>query len=202
LNHCPSNSLEFHSTRYQHCFNRVREEEIAISTDIKKRRIRDQEAVSMPGELTDFLAALLRLIIGGVHRRYRHGGRCPRPGMERRARRRRRALVFDEPAPMSNHHFRLDAGGGPSTTTYPPPTSSPACPRVLEGPPFTSPDRPVEPLGIDTSSRGNRGRPCAIHGWGGCPNLVAPAARSTSPDLQIWQLGATLSGVSKFWEFV
>jgi hypothetical protein len=122
--------------------------------------------------------------------------------MDRRARRRQHVLVFEEPALMSNRHFGLDVRVGPSTAADPPPPSSPARPRVLERPPSPSPDWPVEPSGTDTSPQGNRGCSCAIHGWGGCPNPVALVARSPSLDLQIWQPGATLSGVGKFQEFV
>jgi hypothetical protein len=56
-------------------------------------------------------------------------------------------------------------------------------PSTLKGvgapPPSPSPDRPayrsMEPSYPDASLWGRRGRPCAVHGWGPCPNRVALA---------------------------
>jgi hypothetical protein len=42
------------------------------------------------------------------------------------------------------------------------------------------PNRPMEPLDLDASPWGRRGRPCAIHGWGSCPNRVASVHRPSS----------------------
>jgi hypothetical protein len=38
----------------------------------------------------------------------------------------------------------------------------------------------MEPSNHDASPRGRQGRPCAVHGWGTCPNRVAPAVESSS----------------------
>jgi hypothetical protein len=96
-------------------------------------------------DLTDLIFALLNRVARPHHRR--HGGQC-----HRRPR----------PAP-----------------SIPPLASAPPRSRVLERPPPPSPDRPayrsMEPSYPDASLWGRRGRPCAVHGWGPCPNRVALA---------------------------
>jgi hypothetical protein len=42
----------------------------------------------------------------------------------------------------------------------------------------------MEPSDTDTSPLGRRGRPCAVHGWGPCPNQVAPGLGSSSSGQQ------------------
>jgi hypothetical protein len=38
----------------------------------------------------------------------------------------------------------------------------------------------MEPSDHDASLRDRQGRPCAVHGWGPCPNRVAPVVDSSS----------------------
>jgi hypothetical protein len=67
---------------------------------------------------------------------------------------------------------------------FPLPTLAPPHPRVLERPSSPSPNRLMEPSDPDASSWGRRGCPCVIHGWGPCPNRVAPAHGSSSSGQQ------------------
>jgi hypothetical protein len=109
-------------------------------------------------DLTDFILALLRRVDGPRHRRCGPcGGQCHR-----------------HPAPTPT--------APPESLTTPPHT------RVLEQPPSPSPDwvayQPMEPLDLDASPWGHRDRPCAIHGWGPCPNRVALAHGPSSSGQQ------------------
>jgi hypothetical protein len=97
-------------------------------------------------ELTDLILALLHSVAGPRHHRHgRRGGRCHR---------------CSAPAPA-----------------HPPPLpSAPPCSWVLERAPSPSPDWPtyrsMEPSDPNTSPWGPRGRSCAVHGWGPCPNRL------------------------------
>jgi hypothetical protein len=57
-------------------------------------------------------------------------------------------------------------------------------PTVLKRPTSPSPNRTgyrsMEPSDHVTSPRGRWGHLCAVHGWGPCPNRVAPAVESSS----------------------
>jgi hypothetical protein len=56
-----------------------------------------------------------------------------------------------------------------------PSLSASACshPRVLERPPSWL----MEPLDHDASPRGHHSCSCVIHGWGPCPNSIAPSSQ-------------------------
>jgi hypothetical protein len=99
-------------------------------------------------ELIDLVLALLHSVAGSRHC---HHGRCG-------GRRHRHPISASAPPPPQ-----------PSGTPHP---------RTLERPPSPSPNRPtyrpLEPSNPDTSPWGRRIRPCAVHGWGPCPNRVAP----------------------------
>jgi hypothetical protein len=59
----------------------------------------------------------------------------------------------------------------------------PSC--IGEAPvPFPPPYQPMEPSDPNTSPWGRLGRSCAIHGWGACPNRVAPAHKPSSSNHQ------------------
>jgi hypothetical protein len=89
------------------------------------------------------------------------------------------------------HHCRGSRGGRchrRPTPPQPPAASATPNPRVLERFPSPSLDRPayrpMEPSDHDASPRGRHGCPCTTHGWGMCPNPIAPVVRSSSRELE------------------
>jgi hypothetical protein len=146
-------SFSTHNTLYALLYERSKREQRSAT---KKNKTKLGKMSS--NGLTNVILALLHKVATPCRRR-----RCRRGGQGHR-----RPIL--DPAPPHQ----------------PPPLAVPhRC--VLERPPSPSPDRPsyrpMEPSDPNTSPRGHRGRPCAVHGWG-CPNRVAPAQGPSSSSCQ------------------